>query len=320
MKSNGLIQVMSGINWKGVDLNLLLTFEAIMICRSVSGASERLHLGQPATSYNLKRLRGLLGDPLFERQGNIMVPTQRAHELSPKISAVLTIIREDILLPNIFEPQEYHDKFVIGLSDYAEQVFGPALFDQLLSDCPNSQILFKAIDPSNCESALESGEIDLAIGVFKTLPESLLRTFLYRECHVCLFDNSVLEVKLPISLDDYLATPQMVITANRDLTSPVDITLTDMDKKRKVVLGSTRFLTLRHMLIGRRLLCVMAELVGRSVPTSDNVTICEAPIPIPDFDIEMITRRRDCEHPKQKWLTEQVSSIIQQKVRALMKA
>lgn len=156
--------------------------------------------------------------------------------------------------------------------------------------------------------------------MFKTLPESLLRTFLYRERHVCLFDNSVLEVKLPISLDDYLATPQMVITANRELSSPVDITLTDMDKKRKVVLGSTRFLTLRHMLIGRRLLCVMAELVGRSAPRSDNVTICKAPIPIPDFDIEMITRRRDNEHPKQKWLTEQVSSVIKQKVTALKKA
>ncbi|MGF1734145.1 LysR family transcriptional regulator [Photobacterium satsumensis] len=310
---------MSGINWKGVDLNLLLTFEAIMVCRSVSGASERLHLGQPATSYNLKRLRSLLGDPLFERQGNAMVPTQRAIELSPKISSVLSIIREDILLPTIFEPEEYHDKFIIGLSDYAEQVFGPALFDQLLIDCPNCQILFKAIDPSNCESALESGDIDLAIGVFKILPDTLLRTFLYRERHVCLFDNAVLQVKVPITLNDYLSTPQMVITADRELTTPVDITLADMNKKRKVVLGSTRFLTLRHMLMGRRLLCVMAELVGRSAPESDKVTICEAPIPIPDFDIEMISRRRDSDHPKQKWLTEQVVSIIQQKVEKLMK-
>nr|WP_276329421.1 LysR substrate-binding domain-containing protein [Photobacterium gaetbulicola] len=209
---------------------------------------------------------------------------------------------------------------MIGLSDYAEQVFGPTLFDQLLSDCPNSQVLFKAIDPSNCVSALESGDIDLAIGVFKALPESLVRTFLYRERHVCLFDNSVLQVKLPISLDDYLATPQMVITANRELTSAVDITLTDMNKKRKVVLGSNRFLTLRHMLMGRRLLCVMAELVGRSAPNSESVTICEAPIPIPDFDIKMITRRRDSLHPKQKWLTEHVTSSIQQKVEELMKA
>ncbi|MBC7004774.1 LysR family transcriptional regulator [Photobacterium sp. BZF1] len=310
---------MSGINWKGVDLNLLLTFEAIMICRSVSGASERLHLGQPATSYNLKRLRTLLGDPLFERQGNVMVPTQRALEVSPKISTVLSIIRDDILLPNAFEPQEYHDKFVIGLSDYAEQVFGPALFDQLLTDCPNSQILFKAVDPSNCESALESGDIDLAIGVFKTLPDTLLRTFLYRERHVCLFDNSVLKVDLPINLDDYLSTPQMVITANRELSSPVDITLADINKKRRVVLGSTRFLTLRHMLLGRRLLCVMAELVGRSAPQSDGITLCQAPIPIPDFDIEMISRLRDSEHPKQKWLTNRVQWVIQQKVTELVK-
>ncbi len=127
---------MSGINWRGVDLNLLLTFEAMMVCRSVSAASERLHLGQPATSYNLKRLRVLLDDQLFERQGNTMVPTTRAQELAPKIDAVISIIRDDILQPVTFIPADYRDKIVIGLTDYAEQAFGPALFDSLIAELP----------------------------------------------------------------------------------------------------------------------------------------------------------------------------------------
>lgn len=310
---------MSNINWRGVDLNLLMTFEAVMKCRSVSAASERLHLGQPATSYNLKRLRALLDDPLFERQGNTMVPTSRALELAPKIDAVLNIIRDEILQPVAFEPAEYQDKFVIGLTDYAEQVFGPDLFDSLITEAPDCQILFQAVDSTNCEQALDSGEIDLAIGVFRQQPDHLCRTFLYRERHVCLFDNNILQTELPISLDDYLSTPQVVVTASRDLSSPVDITLSEMGTQRRVVLGSTRFLTLRHIISGRRLLCVMAEMVGRSELFSDDITLCEPPIPIPDFDIDMMSRKRDSQHPRMQWLTERVKGVIQEKVNCLRK-
>lgn len=288
-----------------------------MACRSVSGASERLHLGQPATSYNLKRLRILLDDPLFERQGNIMVPTSRAMELAPKINTVLSIIRDDILQPAAFEPAAFTEKFVVGFTDYAEQVFGPDIFDHLIQAAPQCQILFQAIDSGNCEQALENGDVDIAIGVFKTSGEHLCRTFLYREKHVCLFDNTILNVDLPISLAEYLATPQLVITANQALSSPVDITLADMNEARRVVLGSTRFLTLRHMINGRRLLCVMAEMLGRSELFGDSVTTCTPPIPIPDFDIDMLSRERDKQHPKTQWLMKQVQQVIQAKVSKL---
>lgn len=308
---------MSGINWRGVDLNLLLTFDAIMKCRSVSAASEHLHVGQPATSYNLRRLRTLLKDPLFERQGNTMVPTSRALDLAPKVTAVLEIVRDDILRPVEFVPQEYNGKIVIGLSDYAEQVFGPDLFDQLMNEAPNCQLLFQPIDSENGEHALESSGVDLAIGVFKQQPDHLTRTFLYRERHVCLFDNQKMNVTLPISLQDYLATPQVIITANQELSSAVDITLSGMNTERKVVLGSTRFLTLRRIISGRKLLCVMAEMVGRTELFSDNVTICEPPIPIPDFDIEMLSRKRDSNYPRMVWLANRVKEVVQERVSVL---
>lgn len=55
------------INWRGVNLNLLRTFDALMEQRSVTRAALQLHIGQPTMSYNLNQLRHLLKDPLFER-------------------------------------------------------------------------------------------------------------------------------------------------------------------------------------------------------------------------------------------------------------
>lgn len=308
---------MDQINWRGVDLNLLLTFDAVMTHGSVSAASEYLCVGQPATSYNLKRLRALLNDPLFERQGNIMVPTQRAIELSPKIKMILAIIKDDILAPQHFEPELFDGQVCIGLCDYAEQVFGPDIFDRLRAQSPHCKIIFQPVFSDDVEQALESHQVDIAIGVFKDPAASLNRTFLYRERHLCMFDNREMQVKLPISLEDYLATPQMIITTNRELDTAVDLTLKKLKKERNVVLGSTRFLTLKRMLSGRHLLAVVAEMVGRAEIGDEKLTLCEPPISIADFDIDMLTRKRDQSHPQLMWLSKEVQSAIQEKVDKL---
>ena len=148
-------------------------------------------------------------------------------------------------------------------------------------------------------------------------PPKVTSTFLYREKHLCIFDNRVLGSELPLSLETYLATPQMIITASQELTTKVDATLSNMGVKRNVVLGSTRFLTIRRMLTGRRLLAVMAEMVGRVELIDDNLTLCPPPINIPDFDIEMVTLTRDSHHPRILWLSDWVKEVIQHKVAAL---
>lgn len=308
---------MQDINWRGVDLNLLLTFSALMMFESVSGASRQLNLGQPATSYNLKRLRELLDDPLFERQGHKMVPTHRAKEISPKVNQILAIMREDILPQNMFDCASYDGVYKIGLTDYAEQIFGPNLFDALLQRSPSSKVLFKPADIQNSVQMLEDGDVDLCIGVFSELPPNVNTTFLYREKHLCIFDNSIMQVELPIPLETYLTTPQVIITANEGLTSKVDSTLDQMGIKRNVVLGTTRFFTTRRILTGRKLLAVMAEMVGRSDLIQDQLTLCSPPIDIPDFDVDMITLKRNAAHPRLLWLNDQVKQLVQSQVARL---
>ncbi|MBW3698441.1 LysR family transcriptional regulator [Vibrio sp. T187] len=308
---------MKELNWRGIDLNLLLTFDALFRLGSVSAASKELHLGQPATSYNLKRLRELLSDPLFERQGNIMIPTARAKEVAPKVQQILAIFTQDILPTSRFEPAHYQGKFVIGVSDYAEQIFGPEIFDTLQQVAPHSQVLLKPVDSENCVELLEEQDTDICIGVFNQLPNHVDTTFLYREKHLCTFDNRVLKSQLPIPLDTYLDTPQMIITANQNLTSQVDATLEKMGVNRNVVLGTTRFFTIRRMLSGRNVLAVMAEMVGRSELIDDDLVLCAPPIDIPDFDIDMVTLKRNSSHPRIAFLSSLVKTLIQNKVGEL---
>ncbi|WED24661.1 LysR family transcriptional regulator [Vibrio sp. JC009] len=306
---------MSEVNWKGVDLNLLLTFDAIIRFESVSEASKHLHLGQPATSYNLKRLRELIQDPLFERHGHRMLPTTRAREIAPKVAEILHIVTSDILPLDKFNALEFDGIFRIGLSDYAEQIYAPLLFDSLSHLAPKSKVIFKPADSAeHCVGLLENDEVDLCVGVFHSLPDHVFRNFLYQEKHLCMFDNSKVHASSPISLQEYLDTPQAIITANQELVSQVDVTLKKMQTKRNVVIGTTRYLTIRQMLKERTLLAVMAEMVGKVVVDDDGLTMCEPPIDIPDFNVDLIGLKRDINHPRLAWLMELMQDLIQKKV------
>lgn len=59
------------------DLNLLVALRVLIEESSVSKAATRLNLSQSAMSRVLGRLRDLLGDPLFTRQGQHLIPTQK---------------------------------------------------------------------------------------------------------------------------------------------------------------------------------------------------------------------------------------------------
>ena len=47
-----------------LDLNLLVTLDALLAEHNVTRAAERLHLAQPTVSVQLARLREVFGDPL----------------------------------------------------------------------------------------------------------------------------------------------------------------------------------------------------------------------------------------------------------------
>ena len=86
---------MKSINLSAIDLNLLVAFEALLEQRSVTKAAEQIHIGQPAMSASLNRLRILFEDELFVRLGRQMQPTLKAQAITPGILAALQQIRQN---------------------------------------------------------------------------------------------------------------------------------------------------------------------------------------------------------------------------------
>jgi DNA-binding transcriptional LysR family regulator len=77
-KTDGPMHGIQKMDWRTVDLDLMVVFQAMLENRGVTRAGAALGLSQPAMNAALARLRELFRDPLFVRSGTEMKPTTRA--------------------------------------------------------------------------------------------------------------------------------------------------------------------------------------------------------------------------------------------------
>ncbi|KXF80158.1 LysR family transcriptional regulator [Enterovibrio coralii] len=308
---------MKRVNWRSVDLNLLVAFSALMETRSVTRAAEKLSIGQSAMSHNLSRLRTLLDDPLFHRQGNEMLPTSRAFELEPIINQLLETIALDVLTPVQFDPQQYHGPVRIGLTDYAELVFAPVLFDVFREQAPNCQLSCRPVDRASYKEALKADHVDVVLGAVETEDPLFQMEDLYTEQHVCLFDPTSTGLTTPLTLDDYTTTPHALVTVDGQLSSPVDATLKALNCDRQVVMGSQRFLTVRHLLSGRNLVCTVAELMAKLDMFKDTLEISPTPVDVSSFVIRQIWHKKNAASAKNTWIRQTIHQTVIQQVQDL---
>ncbi|WP_087023818.1 LysR family transcriptional regulator [Thaumasiovibrio subtropicus] len=293
---------MNSINWRGIDLNLLVAFDALYENQSVTKAANQLSMGQSAMSHNLSRLRQLLDDPLFERQGQQMIPSQRAIDLAPLIHDMLSTIREQILKPAPFDHQSYLGEIRIGLTDYAEFIFAPIIYDAIHQHAPYCQLSFHQVDRSNYQDKFAHRHLDVVIGSLPNIPNDYQSLHLYRDNHVCLYDAAACEIDGDIPLEAYLDIPHALVSPDGQLKSQVDATLAKLNKARRVNVGSANFLTVRHLLKKRRLLCITTELMAKQPLFNDQLTFSPPPIEVAGFDISLISQQRNAHHPKWIWL------------------
>src|SRR5476651_777142 len=124
------------INWRRLDLNLLVVFDAVMQERNATRAAERLNMSQPAVSHALGRLRAALGDELFVRTPDGMEPTPQAEHLAPSVHRALADLGAALESDRTFEPQEVSRSFVISLNNYGALVMAPSLAAAVAREAP----------------------------------------------------------------------------------------------------------------------------------------------------------------------------------------
>lgn len=217
-----------------IDLNLFTVFDAIYREGGITAAAKRLHLSQPAISHALGRLRELLGDPLFERLGNDMVPTPLARSLAASIGKSLGNLEDVLHRAGHFDPSTSQRRFTLAVRNSLEGAFLPPLAAMLAREAPGIDVAAVRIERRDLEDDLQSGELDAAIDVALTTSGDVRRERLGAEPLVVLARREHPRVRAALDAQTYLALEHVLVTGRRRGGGFEDIALNRLGLERRI--------------------------------------------------------------------------------------
>src|SRR5580693_1817662 len=127
------------MNLPSLDLNLLVTLDAVLLEANVSRAAMRIGLSQPAASHALQRLRDIFSDPLLVRTGARMELTPRAQALRGPLSQALDQVR-GLFIPDDFDAASSERRFRLMMPDLAVELLVPPLMEKVTRLAPNVRL------------------------------------------------------------------------------------------------------------------------------------------------------------------------------------
>lgn len=298
---------MSQVQLRDLDLNLLLVLERLLAEQSVQRAARRLGRTPSAVSHSLRRLRELVGDPLFVREGPRLVPTPRAQRLAEPLARVLGEIEVFLTRDEAsVDPATLQRRFVVGAADYAQVVVLPALLSRLAHEAPRVTLTVLQVG-DDVDALVRERQLDLALGAgFRELPGLLSQRY---------FDDRLVVVtrrrprpRAP-TLAQYLEARHVLVTPRGLPGGLVDDELGRRGLSRHVVLRTPTFAAAAFLVAGSELLVTMPERAATALAGQLPLSVHELPLALPPVRFGVVFSEVYRLDPEHVWLRQLVASV-----------
>jgi DNA-binding transcriptional LysR family regulator len=290
-----------------IDLNLLVSLDALLAECNVTRAAERLHLSQPALSAQLGKLRHIFGDPLLlpAETGRGMTPTARALALGAPLRSALKDLEAVVCHQPSFDPFTDVRTFQIAANDNAMTVIGLPLIETLAAHAgPGVRIAFRTPEVALIASQMERGEVDLLIATERLVPDNMKTRPLIDGRFVMAQRKGHPRGTGPLDLDAY-CTLQHVLVAEIGgrLSGYVDEALDKLGRRRNVVLSVEKFMLVPEILRNSDYVCTLpATLMTRFAGALDMFE--------KGFRLGMAWHPRNHADPAVSWLRDLVVRLV----------
>jgi DNA-binding transcriptional LysR family regulator len=300
------------VDLRGIDLNLLVSLDALLEEANVTRAAERLHLTQPALSTQLARLWQIFGDPLLipSTSGRGMTRSARAIELTTPLHDVLKQLEAVVRQQPDFDPFADTRRFTIAASDQAIAVLGFQLMQSWPGHAgPGVQLAFVVAEQSTSVERFERGEIDLLIGSERMVPAWTKARKLYDEHFVFAQRKGHPRGLAPVDLDSYCALGHVLVsTSGGSFFGFMDEHLQALGRVRRVVLSVQHFTLVPELLARTDYVSTLpSRLVARY---RDVLDAFDLPFEARGFSLFAAWHPRDQADPGSVWLREKLTQIV----------
>ncbi|KAA8998851.1 LysR family transcriptional regulator [Affinibrenneria salicis] len=295
-------------NLARLDLNLLLTLDALLVEHNVTRAARRLNLSQPSVSVQLAKLREFFSDPLLLPGPRGMRPTARADELRAPLRQALAALERAVSPANPFEPGKASQTWRVAASDYGESTIVLPALAGLRAAAPHSRLAVFETAPSRLASQAEQGKIDLAFHTRDCSPPELRHRVLFAERYVLVGRTGHPQLKKPPTPAQFSSLHHVIVSPDGGgFQGVTDSALAGVGLTRRVVLSVPHFLFVMSVLARTDLVAMLPERLARHQTA---LQVVEPPVEIPGFEMAMLWHERSHRDPAHQWLREFIAASL----------
>lgn len=297
-----------------LDLNMLVTLDAVLQHQSVTRAAEQLGVTQPAVSATLRRLRRHFSDELLYRAGARYRLTMLAAELRPRTRIALEGVERVFNSRSGLDVGDTIREFTILTSDYATQLLGEAIVRRLLDRAPHARIRMMPTSPDQVVRAEQVlTERDLLLmphGFVFDLPNAEL----FRDEWVIVMDADNPAVAGP-TVEDLRSLPWVLVYHDSAASTPAarQLRMLGIEPRAQVITES--FLTVPALLTHSNRISLLPTLMLDAIPESARLVACEPPVPLEPLVQAMWWHPIHDREPEHRLLREIVVGAVQDVVR-----
>lgn len=306
------ILIMHQVDLRRIDLNLLVTLDALLEERNVTRAATRLGMSQPAASRALGRLRDLFSDALLVDGPGGYLLSARATELRPALRQILAGVGA-LLEARRFDPAVATGPLRLLMTDLHAAVLAPHLLSRLAEEAPAVDL--DIIPPGPAIAAmLENEMVDAAVGVIEVAPSGILRRKLFEDRFVTIMRKGHPAGENRLTLDTYLTLDHMTINVTGTGPAPVDELLSAMGRRRRVRTRVPNFFAAMEIAAGSDLVMTLPESLARTAAGAARFIMLPPPVELGPIAVSLLWHARDQDAPRHMWLRSLIVAAAQMSV------
>lgn len=302
------------INPNRIDLNLLKVFDVILQTRSVTVAASNLGLTQSTVSNALNRLRDALGDPLFVRTSDGMMPTPRAEQLAGPIKEAMAQLTQALENHLGFEPQSSERIFKVFMTSVGQLVLLPKLLSLMAKEAPHIKIYTEQTPPHRMrEAALENGDVDLAVGHFEAFEGPFYCQRLFNTEFVCMVRADHPDIQGELTLEQFLHAQHIVHlpagTGYMSAETEINELFHSHGLTRQVAVRVAHSMGIWTIIANSDLLVILPQPLAELCAILAPMQILKTPMPLTTITASQYWHKRFHHDPGNKWLRSQIAML-----------
>ncbi len=299
---------MKNFDFQELDGNNLLTFLAILEESSVSKAAERLNVTQSTVSHTLKKLRRILGDPLFIRSGQGLIATETALSMKAPVLEVLDNMRA-LTVHRPFDPKSEAMRFVVAANDMQRDI----VFPQLIKDATLAGInLSLELRPSGVPSVglLRDARCDLILTPRPPDAPDLIQQKLFSGNMMVFYDPA--HRAPPRSVEEYMAADHVTVQFALGGGSNDVFKAPDLPHIPTAKVTVSNFAGIPPFIFGTDM--IATELETMRFTSLRQLAMAPLPFYSEPLSVFMVWHQRSSNDPAHRWLRGEVRRVTQLKL------